>query len=121
MTALRGAVCGVLLWSGCQDEHLAQLDRVKAEVCACTTPACAEAAMTKIPKANIESTARSQQVASAMLDCLGKLYQRGRPSTDPDAPISGSAGSTNGNAGSASSANGNAGSASAGGSGVTPP
>ncbi|MGE0549669.1 MAG: hypothetical protein AB7O24_20670 [Kofleriaceae bacterium] len=98
MTSLRFVVgAAVVVAIGCRDEQLEQLERVKAEVCACKTPECADAAMKKVPTENIESSYQSQRVAGALLDCLTKLYRGGPPNTDPDAPVDdpgpGSAGS----------------------------
>ena len=74
--------------AACGDKQLAQLEAVRAEICACTRPACAEAAMSKLPKENIRSDHRSQALATAMLDCLGKITFAANAAVtaeDPDA------------------------------------
>ena len=70
---------------GCGDKQLETLEAVRDEVCACKTPACGEAAMKKVPQDKLESNRKMQRVAHDMLDCMAKLYDEGRPSTDPDA------------------------------------
>jgi len=78
---------------GCGDKQLETLEAVRDEVCACKTPACGEAAMKKVPQDKLESNRKMQHVAHAMLDCLAKLYDADRPSTDPDAEAPTSPGS----------------------------
>lgn len=78
-------VISVALWGGCGDREVARLTEVKNAVCACKTSSCAEAAMKAVPQTGIKSTHRAQLVARDMLDCLARLYEADRPSTDPDA------------------------------------
>ena len=68
----------------CTDRETRQLEAVKAKVCACPTSACAEAAMAGVPKEHVTSTHRTQQTAQQMLDCISKLYDKEKPSTNPD-------------------------------------
>ncbi len=70
---------------GCQDEQLTQVESIRDEVCACKTVACGEAAMKRVPQDKIKSTHKMQTVANAMLDCMARLYDETRPTTDPDA------------------------------------
>lgn len=70
--------------AACTDREAAQLEDVKAKVCACKTSACAEAAMGNVPKEHVTSNHRTQAVAQQMLDCLSKLYDKEKPSTNPD-------------------------------------
>ncbi|MBA3392236.1 MAG: hypothetical protein H0T89_06310 [Deltaproteobacteria bacterium] len=77
--------------SGCRDRELASLRDLRDEVCACKTAACGADAMKKVPQDKVESNHRTQQIARDMLDCLAKLYDEGRPTTDPDAELPGSA------------------------------
>ncbi len=97
------AACAGL--AACGDKQLAALEAVRAEVCACKQPACAEAAMAKLPKTDIRSDHRTQALATAMLDCLAKIDQAATAaaaSEDPDAPGSAAPGSAApGSAGSA--------------------
>ena len=69
----------------CGDRDTARLTKVKEAVCACKTSSCAELAMKDVPKDDVKATHRSQVIAREMLDCLAKLYEAERPSTDPDA------------------------------------
>lgn len=71
-------ICVALL-AACKGHELKKLERVRDEVCACKTVACAETAMGKLPTKTVESTPRSQQLARAMLDCLAELYETDRP------------------------------------------
>jgi hypothetical protein len=75
-----------LLLAGCGERQVDALTKVKQRVCACKDVACAEAAMKDVPQKDVKSNHRSQEVARDMLDCLAKLYDEQRPSTDPDAP-----------------------------------
>ncbi len=77
-------VISIALAIGCRDEGMARLADVKANVCACKTATCAEAAMKIIPATNIKSNPRSQRIARDMLDCLAKLYANEHPITGPD-------------------------------------
>jgi len=89
---------------GCGDKQLETLEEIRDAVCACKAVACGEAAMKKVPQDQIKSNRKMQRVAAEMLDCMSKLYDADRPSTDPDeetpeaiAPTSpGSAGSASG-------------------------
>ena len=72
--------------SGCGDRRIAALERVRDRVCACKTASCADEAMKGVPDQDLPSNPRSQKVARAMLDCLAKVYDAGRPTTDPDSP-----------------------------------
>ena len=76
-----------VLVGACGDKQLESLEAIKGEVCACKTPACGEAAMKKIPQGEIKSTHKMQKVASAIHDCMAKLYDAQRPSTDPDSEV----------------------------------
>lgn len=71
--------------AACGDSQEAKLERVKDAVCACKTAGCAEKAMKDVPQKEIESNHRTQKVAREMVDCLSKLYDEGKPTTDPDA------------------------------------
>jgi hypothetical protein len=75
----------VVLAIGCRDERISRLEHIRDQVCACPTAECADAALKQVPQDHVESTPRSQHIAREMLDCLSKLYEAGRPSTDPDA------------------------------------
>ena len=79
---LRAAMLFALV--ACTDRETRELEDVKAKVCACRTSACAEAAMAEVPKDHVTSTHRTQQAAQQMLDCLAKLYDKEKPSTNPD-------------------------------------
>ncbi len=73
--------------SGCRDRELAGLRNLRDEVCACKTATCGADAMKKLPQDKVKSNHRSQQIARDMLDCLAKLYEAERPTTDPDAEL----------------------------------
>ena len=70
--------------AACGDSQEAKLERVRDAVCACKTAGCAEVAMKEVPQKDIESNHRTQKLAREMVDCLSKLYDQGRPTTDPD-------------------------------------
>jgi hypothetical protein len=70
---------------GCGDKQLEELQAIRDEVCACKTPACGEAALKKVPQGTLESSHKMQRVAGEMMDCIAKLNEAERPSTDPDA------------------------------------
>ena len=77
----------VVIWvalAACGDSQEAKLEKVRDAVCACKTPGCAEVAMKEVPQKDVESNHRTQKIAREMLDCLAKLYDQGRPTTDPD-------------------------------------
>ncbi len=78
-------ICVALL-TGCDDREAAKLKQVKDVVCSCKDAPCAEAAMKQLPQGEHASSHRSKLIARDMLDCLAKLYDGERPSTDPDAP-----------------------------------
>lgn len=61
--------------AACRDPDVQRLEEVKAAVCACKTPACADDAMKVLPGApqSAKPSHRAQQVAQAMLDCLAKI------------------------------------------------
>lgn len=72
---------------GCGNQQLEELERIRDEVCACKTPECGEAALAKVPQGKLETNRKMQAVASAMMDCMAKLDDADRPSTDPDAEL----------------------------------
>jgi hypothetical protein len=88
---LRRVVLLVVL-AACEDKQLAQLEVVRADVCACKTPLCAETAMAHLPKDDIHSDRRTQEKAREMMDCLAKIEEAAQDKADPD-PDAGSAGS----------------------------
>jgi hypothetical protein len=82
----RSLVIAVALLAACADKQLEQLQDIKDEVCACKTPECGEAAMKKVPQGEkMKSDAKKQRLARDMMDCMAKLLEQGRPTTDPDA------------------------------------
>jgi hypothetical protein len=78
-------VIWVALAAGCGGHELERLQAVRDEICTCKTVRCAEAALAKVPTRKVESNTRTQRVAREMLDCLAELYNRDRPTLDPDA------------------------------------
>ena len=78
-------ICAALL-GGCKDPEVEQLQHVKQLVCTCKTARCGEDALKQVPAPGEKPSRKAQQVARDMLDCLKKLYEADRPSTDPDAP-----------------------------------
>jgi hypothetical protein len=76
---------------GCKNRELDVMNAVKADVCACKTPSCADEAMGRISKTSIPSTPRTMAIAREILECRAKLEAADRPSTDPDAEGSDSA------------------------------
>lgn len=76
---------------GCTNHDLDVMNAVKADVCACKTPSCADEAMARISKTPIPSTPKTMAVAREILECRAKLEAADRPTTDPDAEGSGSA------------------------------
>ena len=72
--------------AACSSGEVKKLDKIRAEVCACKTAKCAESALDRVPKDNIESTPKAQQIARAMLDCYASILEADRPTQDPDAP-----------------------------------
>ncbi|HEY5921156.1 MAG TPA: hypothetical protein VIV11_05775 [Kofleriaceae bacterium] len=83
---LRLYVIFVALAAACSDSEVEKLEKIRDEVCACKTAKCAESALDRVPKQNVESTPRAQRVAREMLDCLATVYENERPTQDPDAP-----------------------------------
>jgi hypothetical protein len=73
--------------TGCGDQELKKLSKIRDAVCDCKTVTCAETALQAMPKGNVESNPRSQRLAREMMNCLAELYQQGRPSPDPDAEL----------------------------------
>jgi hypothetical protein len=80
-------ICVALAGTACTNSEVEKLDKIRADVCACKTATCAESALDHVPKGNVESSPRAQRIAREMLDCLASLYEAGRPTQDPDAPI----------------------------------
>jgi hypothetical protein len=87
------AIAVSLLVSGCGDKQLDHMESIKAELCACKTFACGDAAMKKMQELKVKSSRRAQRIAADMIDCMAKLNDQGRPSTDPDADVPSSPGS----------------------------
>lgn len=82
-------ICVALVMGACEGGEAEKLQRARDRVCACETAACAEAALDGVPKGKVETSPKSQRIAREMLDCLAALYEEGRPTQDPDAPIVG--------------------------------
>lgn len=80
-------ICVALAAIACSDGDADKLAKVRDEVCACKTVACAEQALDRVPESTVEPSPRARRIAREMLDCLAELYERGRPTQDPDAPI----------------------------------
>lgn len=80
-----GFVIWVALLAACRDHELTRLEGVRDTVCACKTVACADAALTKLPAKDVQTTPKSQGVAREMMNCLAEIYAADRPTTDPDA------------------------------------
>ena len=104
---------------GCGDPEVEHLARIRAEVCACKSVACAEAALAQVPSKPASSNFRTQAHARAMLDCLAKLHDAPLPPDAADAssdPADSGSGSNEGSdpAGSGSAAAPPPGSAAAG-------
>ena len=72
--------------AACANTEVEKLQKVRDEVCACKTAKCAESALDRVPKGNVESTPRAQQIAREMLDCYKTVLDADRPTQDPDAP-----------------------------------
>jgi hypothetical protein len=77
-------ICVALV--ACSDREADKLAKVRDQICACKTVACAEAALKRVPKHDAESTQRAQRLAREMLDCLAEVYHANEPTLDPDAP-----------------------------------
>jgi hypothetical protein len=105
---MQRALLAIAFLAGCKSDEVTQLETVKKEVCACKdlrltdTPrekrpaeriACGEAGMKKLPKKDHTAGHREQQLAKDIHNCLARLYDEDRPSTDPDQPQDGSDGS----------------------------
>ena len=80
-------ICVALALGACGDLEAQRLAKVRDEVCSCKTVKCAEAALQRVPKGNVESNPRTQRLAREMLRCLADLYETEEPTMDPDAPI----------------------------------
>ena len=85
----RSVICVALAMSACEGGEAEKLEKVRDQVCACKTAACAEAALDRVPKGKVEGTPKSQRIAREMLDCLAAIYEAGQPTQDPDAPVVG--------------------------------
>jgi hypothetical protein len=85
---VRRALVIIVILAACGDKDVAQLEGIRDQVCACETIECGEAALTKVPAKEIKSNRRTQRIARLMMDCMARLYEQGRPSTDPDRPRS---------------------------------
>ena len=81
---LKVALVILLPLAACADSQERKLAAVRDEVCACKTAGCAEKAMKEVPQKEIESNHKTQKLAREMLDCLAKLYDAQKPSTDAD-------------------------------------
>ena len=81
----RGLVILVALFAACGDEQVERMEAIKAEVCACKTAECAEAAMQKVQQTKLDAKPKVQRLAREMIDCVAELLEEGRPSADPDA------------------------------------
>ena len=75
------------LATACGDEQLERMTAIKDEVCACKTPACGQTAIAKMGEVKVKADRKAQRLARAMLDCMAKLNEAGRPTTDPDADL----------------------------------
>jgi hypothetical protein len=84
-------ICVALAIVACSDGEARQLAKVRDQVCACKTAKCAEDALAHVPKGKpngrIESSPRARRVAREMLDCLADVYEKDRPTQDPDAEV----------------------------------
>jgi hypothetical protein len=81
------ALAIAILMFGCRDQQLASIEAIRDEVCACETAACGEAALKKVPQDKLKAGPKMQEAGGKMMDCLAKLYERGRPSTDIDEDV----------------------------------
>jgi hypothetical protein len=70
---------------GCGNKQVENLEQIRDEVCACKTPQCAQDAMKRVPQDKLKSGRKMQLVAAEMMNCVAKINERDRPSTDPDA------------------------------------
>jgi hypothetical protein len=78
--------------AACGDREVDELVKVRDEVCACGSAgsgnaplACADAAMTRVPKQDVKASRKARAVARDMLDCYARFADAGRPKSDPDA------------------------------------
>ena len=80
-------ICVALAICACADNEAKQLEKIRDEICACKTSKCAEAALDRVPKpkGNTPATPRAQHLARQMIDCISELYDKERPTQDPDA------------------------------------
>jgi hypothetical protein len=89
---LTGYAATVRIWSAilvalvaCTNHDVERLTDVKRDVCACKDTRCADQAMSRVAKASIKSTPRTQAIARDIMECRARLEAAERPSTDPDA------------------------------------
>ena len=68
----------------CNDQGAERLTAIKVKVCACKTASCAEQELKRVPEAPIKSTHRTREIARDVLDCMARLQEAARPTTDPD-------------------------------------
>jgi hypothetical protein len=68
----------------CGEHDTERMTAIKSKVCSCKTASCAEQEMKVVPEQQIKSTSRIQGLAREMMDCVARLQQAERPSTDPD-------------------------------------
>lgn len=68
----------------CNEQDAERLTAIKMKVCACKTASCAEQELKHVPETPIKSTHRTQEIARDLLDCVAKLQEAERPTTDPD-------------------------------------
>ena len=68
----------------CNDHGVERLTEIKVKVCACKTASCAEQELKRVPESPIKSTHRTQDIARDLLDCVARLQDAERPTTDPD-------------------------------------
>ena len=67
----------------CRDAKLAKLEQIKAEVCACKTVECAEAAMKALPPQEGLASHPALELAHAILDCLARISSAPTPAEAP--------------------------------------
>jgi hypothetical protein len=68
----------------CNGQDAERLTAIKVKVCACKTASCAEQELKRVPESPIKSTHRTQGIARDLLDCVARLQDAERPTTDPD-------------------------------------
>jgi len=68
----------------CGDHDTERMTAIKSKVCACKTASCAEQELKVVPDQSIKSTPRVRGLAREMMDCIARLHEAERPSTDPD-------------------------------------